>query len=61
MWGLLVVVLYVVSPTQTKVVGTSELRFMSKEACQDARSKIEKTWQINNHKINTACVFKSYL
>lgn len=61
MWALLVIVIWVSSPTSTKTVGTIQMRFNNQEECLVAKSQIEKTWTIEKHRVSASCGFRGYL
>ena len=61
MWGLFVVILFTGDSIDSKVAGSYELKFKTKDECVKAQEKTEKYFTIDNYRLHTSCTFKGYL
>lgn len=59
MYSLFVVFILGLNPAQSRVVGSAEFRFQTREQCMAAKQQIDSQWQVDNHKVKASCVFKT--
>jgi hypothetical protein len=58
MYAMIVTIIFGLNPAYSRVVGSAEFRFTDREQCLQAKERVERNWQIDNHRVLASCIFK---